>query len=101
VLGQTTVKAVLDDINTAQISDKLRAMLLLLGKVTEDYSSVGASDFTSLRNLGISEQSIIDALDVAYVFNIITRVADALGFYCGPEEAFEMSATRLLKRGYK
>jgi alkylhydroperoxidase family enzyme len=101
VLGLTTVKAVLDDVNTAQISDKLRAMLLLLKKLTLDYSSVEASDFTRIRNLGISSQAIIDALDVAYVFNIITRIADALGFDCGPDEAFEMSATRLLKRGYK
>jgi alkylhydroperoxidase family enzyme len=92
---------VLANADTADISQPLRATLHVIKQVSIDHTKLTSDHFTTLRQLGISRQAVVDALDVAYLFNIITRIADALGFYCGPDQAFEMSATRLLKRGYK
>ena len=91
----------LNDIDRAEIAEPLRMTLQLLGKYTRDYTALTVVDFQHVRAAGVSDEALHDALDVAYLFNIITRIADALGFYCGPDEAFELSATRLLARGYK
>ena len=93
--------AILADVETAAITPQLRATLRLIGKLTRAYDTVGPDDVAMVRAAGVSTTALHDALDITFAFNIITRIADALGFYCGPDEAFEMSATRLLKHGYK
>ncbi len=95
------MQAVLNDVEQAEITEPMRVTLRLLGKYTRDYTALTVADFQAVRAAGVSAEALHDALDVAYLFNIITRIADALGFYCGPDAAFELSATRLLKRGYK
>lgn len=95
------MQAVLNDVDRAELTEPLRATLQLLGKYTRDYTTLTVADFHAVRAAGVSDEALHDALDVAYLFNIITRIADALGFYCGADAAFELSATRLLKRGYK
>jgi hypothetical protein len=46
-------------------------------------------------------EAIMDALYVAYLFNIINRMADALRFEIGSQAAFDSAAKTLLGRGYK
>ena len=54
-----------------------------------------------LRALGVSEEAIVDAFYVAYLFNIINRMADALRFEVGTQDEFDKSTKSLLGRGYK
>jgi hypothetical protein len=42
-----------------------------------------------------------DAMHVCALFNIYTRLADALGFDIPSQEAFSRAAEMLLRRGYK
>jgi hypothetical protein len=49
---------------------------------------------------GVTATAIVEALNVGYAFNTITRMADALEFHIGPPAAFAASAKRLLSRGY-
>ena len=94
------VKDVLDNWRTAAIDDKLRVTLGFLEKLTLTPDQVEAADMTPLRDAGVSDQAIEDAIQVCAVFNIIDRVADALGFAVPSAESFAHSAQMLLKRGY-
>ncbi|MEZ4369007.1 MAG: hypothetical protein R2939_22410 [Kofleriaceae bacterium] len=88
-------------LGTAAISAAARAMLPVLEKMSRDPSALVPADFDEPRRWGVTDEGITDALYVAYLFNIINRMADALAFEVGPQEAFESSAKSLLGRGYK
>lgn len=90
----------LADYTTAPISEALRATLGLLRKVTRDHANVTADDLRAVLAAGVSKQQIRDALNVAWAFNVITRLADAFEFEVGPRAAFDVGAKMLLTRGY-
>jgi alkylhydroperoxidase family enzyme len=93
---------VLDDYTTAPIDGKLRATLGLLEKMTLDHASLGPDDVRVVVAAGVSTQAIRDALEVAFLFNIYDRLADAMGWDV-PAIAggyYQVAARRLLKRGY-
>lgn len=94
------VSAVLDDWRTAPINEKLRAVLGLLEKVTLAPAAVEPDDMLPLREVGVSEQAIEDALYVCAYFNIIDRIADALDFSVPPPQALAARAGILLEHGY-
>ena len=48
----------------------------------------------------MSETGVIDALYVGFLFNLIDRVADSLGFEVVSAERFDKGADRLLSHGY-
>ena len=93
-------QAVLDDLDTAPIDEKLRATIRFLEKVTLAPGSVGPDDVRPLRELGVSRQAAEDALAVAFCFNLITRLADAFGWHVPGPDAFAASASSLVDRGY-
>lgn len=93
------VNAVLDNVDTAPIDDKLRATLKLLGKLTKAHE-VNVGDIKTVLAAGVTKQQIEDALAVCFAFNIITRIADTFEFEVGPRAAFDGGARFLLKRGY-
>jgi alkylhydroperoxidase family enzyme len=93
---------VLDDYTTAPISDALRATLELLEKMTLDHRSVRPADVQKVMRTGVSKQAIQDALEVAFLFNVYDRLADAMGWDV-PSTAsgyYTVAARRLLTRGY-
>lgn len=94
------MQAVLADLATAPISEKLRATLALLRKVTREHAAVTAEDIRPLRALGVTRQQVEDALDVCFAFNVITRLADTFAFHIDPQSAFDAGARALLTRGY-
>ena len=101
-----TVSAVLSDhgttaiLDTKTIREPLRATLHMLGKLTREHT-VDADDMRSVLAAGASRQQIEDALAVCFSFNVIGRLADALGFAVPGPEAFEAGAKYLLARGYR
>ena len=97
-MGQGPVDAVLADLATAPIDEKLRATLGFLRKVTRE--QVTTDDVKALLAIGVTKQQIKDALDVCFCFNVITRLADTFCFNVGPQSAFDLSAKMLLSRGY-
>jgi uncharacterized peroxidase-related enzyme len=94
------VETVLSNWRTAPVSDRLRAMLGFLEKLTLQPASVTAADVAVLRASGLSEAAIEDAIHVCVVFNLVDRIADALGFDVPGPAAFAKAATTLLRRGY-
>jgi alkylhydroperoxidase family enzyme len=96
------VQRVLDDYTTAPIDDKLRATLGLLKKMTLDHASLGPEDVRTVRRAGVSKQAIQDALEVAFLFNVYDRLADAMGWDVPAISGgyYQLVAKRLLKHGY-
>ena len=62
---------------------------------------IGADDLASLREAGVTDRAILDATYVCVGFNIIARIADALGFEIPSEEGFSRAARLLVIFGYK
>lgn len=95
------VEAVLEDYRTAPIPERLRAMLGFLEKLTLRPAEVGPDDIAPLRAAGLTDEEIEDAIHVCANFNLINRVADALGFDLPTRKVYAGSARMLLKSGYK
>ena len=59
------------------------------------------SDLANVRRAGVSDRAILDATYICVGFNIITRIADALGFKIPAEELFVRAAKLLRIFGYR
>jgi uncharacterized peroxidase-related enzyme len=94
------VAQILDDHRAAPISPQLRAVLDLLQKVTLAPAEVGAEDVEAVREAGVSDEAIEDALVVCAYFNLIDRVADSLGFDLPSREEHAAYAPQFLAEGY-
>jgi alkylhydroperoxidase family enzyme len=95
------VQAVLADLDRAPIAAPLRATLAFLRKVTLDHERLDPADVRALVAAGVTRDQIEDALDVAFAFNVITRLADTFEFEVGSQASFDASAKMLLSRGYR
>lgn len=93
--------AALAEVESADLSPKVRATLALLAKVTKDHAAVTAADLREVLATGVSPTAVADALNVGFCFNTITRLADSFEFHVGPRAFFDLSAKRLLARGYR
>ena len=75
-------------------------MLGYLEKVTLTPDAVTADDARLLKAVGVTKAAATEALWVAYCFNQIARVADALGWEIPEAAGFTASAKSLLSFGY-
>jgi len=110
-LGDELTQAVLDDWRTAPVNPKLRATLSLIETLTlmpdeqrtvaeqTDGLRAAGAEVVAARAVGVSDRALIDAIYVCALFNLIDRVADALGFQIPDFTA--AGAAGQLKRGYK
>lgn len=90
----------LADYRTAPVSPQVRAMCAYLEKLTLTPGALTVEDGKALRAAGVSKEAAEDALFVAFCFNQIVRIADALGWEVSSREAFAAGAKALLKFGY-
>jgi hypothetical protein len=89
---------VLADLDTAPIAEPLRATLRLLAIVTR--GAVTPADMRAALAAGVTRVQLEEALDVAFCFNVITRLADTFAFELPTPAELAGSARHLLKRGY-
>ena len=70
--------------------------------MTLDYSSLMPEDVRTVVRAGVSKQAIQDAMEVAFLFNVYDRLADAMGWDVPPRTSgyYQTAARRLIKRGY-
>ncbi|HEY8113263.1 MAG TPA: hypothetical protein VII16_10410 [Actinomycetes bacterium] len=101
MLGDEITQAVFANPATAPISQELKAALRLVRKLTLSPEEVGTDDLRATLEAGVSEDGAIDAIYVCFAFNLIDRVADALGFDLMDEEGYRRGARNLLRFGYR
>ena len=88
------------DWRTAPIRGPLRAMLGFIEKMTLRPAELTWADADIVRRAGVSNDALVDAIHVAALFNMIVRLADALGWDVPPFEAFYERADGMLASGY-
>ncbi|MBI4261019.1 MAG: peroxidase [Actinobacteria bacterium] len=71
--------AVARDWRTAPLSPADRALCELAEKLTHRQRRMTEGDLDRLREHGLDDRAIHDAVQVIAYFNYITRIADALG----------------------
>ena len=89
------------DWRTAPISPQLRATLVFLEKMTVAPGELVPADADAVVTAGVSREALVDAIHVCALFNMIVRLADALGWAVPPPEAFAARGRVLLESGYK
>jgi uncharacterized peroxidase-related enzyme len=67
------------DWRTASLEPIDRALCELAAKLTHEQHGVTPADLDGLRNHGLDDRAIHDAVQVIAYFNYITRIADGLG----------------------
>ena len=88
------------DWRTAPVREPLRAMLGFVEKLTLRPEELTRADADVVRSAGVSDEAMVDAIHVAALFNIIVRLADALGWDVPPFEEFYARADGMLASGY-
>jgi hypothetical protein len=64
-------------------------------------SEIGPEDVDAVYSAGVSPSALLDATYVCAGFNIVTRIAEALGFRVPPEQLFFRAARLLRLFGYR
>ena len=90
----------LADWRTAPVDERVAAALGLLETMTLRPDELVADDVRPLLDAGVSQDGVVDALYVGFLFNAIDRIADALGFETVSDEVYGKGAERLLRHGY-
>lgn len=90
----------LRDVDTAPVDERLRAALRFLRKLTLEPNEVGPADVEAARAAGVSDDALEDAIDVCALFNVIDRIADALGFDLPDADYWDRVAPGFLAGGY-
>ena len=75
-------------------------MLGFVEKLTLRPGELTREDADAVRAAGVSDEAIIDAIHVAALFNMITRMADSLGWDVPEYESFLARADSMLATGY-
>jgi alkylhydroperoxidase family enzyme len=91
---------VVTDWRTAPLDPKLRAVLGFLEAMTLRPDTLGPEDAEAVRSAGVGDDALVDAIHVCALFNMITRLADSLGWDVPPPESFAARAEHMLAGGY-
>jgi hypothetical protein len=82
------------------MDERLRGALAYLERVTLAPEQVTAEDARAALAKGASPAALAQALDVLFAFNVMDRLADAMGWEVSTPEEFRKWGVFLLKRGY-
>lgn len=76
-------------------------VFLFIEKLTATPDDVTPEDVQVLRNHGLGDEEIEDAIYICVAFNIIDRLADAFDFEVPTQERMRKTAKFLLRMGYR
>jgi uncharacterized peroxidase-related enzyme len=100
--GSEIVEAVKTDFLSAPVSEKLKALLNIAGKVQQDGKLVTSADIEAARKHGATDLEIHDTVLIAAAFSMYNRYVDGLGTW-QPEnpEMYAQMGKRLADQGYR
>lgn len=95
------VKAVIRDPSTAQISDKLKALLVIAAKVQESGKHVTANDIAQAKKQGATDKEVHDTVLIAAAFCMYNRYVDGLATWTPEDpEIYEAIGKQRSAEGY-
>ncbi len=98
-ISDRTLTGLMEDLDTAEIDERMRALLRYVAKLTKTPARVTPSDARAALTAGWNEQALHDAVSVCALFNFMNRFVDGLGISADPEYS-TLSGTRLAEGGY-
>jgi uncharacterized peroxidase-related enzyme len=99
--NERLVCAVKDDFETAAVSDKLKALLAIAGKVQLSGKSVQADDIARAQTAGATDLEIHDTVLIAAVFCMCNRYVDGLATWAPDDPDFyRQRAALVAANGY-
>ncbi len=95
------IDAVLSDLTTAPVSEKLRALLAIAGAVQRSGREVTDAQMNAAREAGATDIELHDTVMIAALFSFYNRYVDGLGTVAPVNPAFYAAlGDRLSSRGY-
>ena len=95
------VDDVLKDMEHSQVSDKLKALLNIAGKVQVSGKEVKPEDIEVARKLGANDREIHDTVLIAATFSMYNRYVDGLASFTPTDpKAYEEMGKRMAEKGY-
>ncbi len=94
------VKAVLEDVGSAPISDAEKALFAFVDRLNLQSAQVRQEDIDALKAVGWTDEAIYDAISVCALFNFYNRWIDGTGVQGMPAEMYHRNAQRLAQGGY-
>jgi uncharacterized peroxidase-related enzyme len=86
---------------TAAVSDKLKALLAIAGKVQKGGKNVTADDVENARAQGATDREIHDTVLIAAAFCMYNRYVDGLATWAPTDpEMYRANGKRLAEQGY-
>lgn len=95
-----TIAAVIENIQTAPVSEKIRRLLLIAGQVPKGGKHVHQTDIDHAKAAGASDEEIHDTVLIAAAFCMFNRYVDGLGTTPAGKSEYEAMGQRM-KKGYK
>jgi len=100
-LKEALVAAVKDDFEHANVSGKLKALLVIAGKVQQGGKSVTPEDIARAHAESASDMEIHDTVLIAAAFCMFNRYVDGLATWAPDDPAFyRQRAAKLAAEGY-
>lgn len=97
---QAVVDAVMADWQTAPVSEQMRATLHYLAKLTSPQPTASLADIARMQQAGVSRIGMEEATLICFIYQALSRLADALDFNITPEENLASTGEFLYKFGY-
>jgi len=95
------VDDVLKDMQHSQVSDKLKALLNIAGKVQILGKKVTEEDIAEARKQGANDREIHDTVLIAATFSMYNRYVDGLASFTPTDEKeYEAMGKRMAENGY-
>lgn len=85
----------------ADFPPRVRAAFALLETLTLAPSQLTPADIAAVRSVGVSEPGIVDLLYIAFLFNTVNRMANALDYEWDTEATARKIAAILNRTGYR
>src|SRR5580692_11312467 len=96
------VEQVRQDPNTAAISDKLKSLLVIAGKVQQSGKAVNTEDIAAAREKGATDKEIHDTVLIAAAFCMFNRYVDGLATWAPDDPAvYDAIGRQRATEGYK
>lgn len=99
-IPEAKLEALLKDIGTAPIDDKLKPIFHYVRKVTLTPAKVVQADIDAITAAGWKEKTAIDALSIAAAFAAWNRLMDGTGMPAVPEKIKVETTNFMYTKGY-
>ena len=95
------VDDVLKDMQQSRVSDKMKALLNIAGKVQVLGTEVKPEDVEAARILGANDREIHDTVLIAATFSMFNRYVDGLATYTPTDmSSYPLRAKQIAEKGY-